>query len=456
MLSLYNTLTRKKEVFQPLVPGQVGLYVCGITVYDVCHLGHARSMVCFDVLLRFLRFLNYSVTYVRNITDIDDKIIVRAKQEKVDFSIIIQRYIESMHADEQALSVISPDIEPRATEYVPAIIRLIERLMERGHAYVTPSGDVCYEVASFPSYGKLAQKDLDGLQAGARVDISEEKRSPFDFVLWKKAKPGEPFWASPWGEGRPGWHIECSAMSIDTLGTRFDIHGGGSDLQFPHHENEIAQSEGATGDSFAQYWMHVGMLQISEQKMSKSLGNFFTIQDILKHCDPETLRYFLITNHYRSTLQYSHDLLLQAHAGLTRLYQSMKTVSIGQESPEPLWVERFQAAMADDLNTPSALAVLFELSRALNKNASPVLAATLRYLGGVLGILQQEPSAFLQKSVTQIVDKPWVEMQIEARLTARQQKNYALADEIRHSLAEKGILLEDTAEGTTWRVEQNV
>ena len=307
MLSLYNSLTREKEKFIPMVPGKIGLYACGITVYDHCHLGHARSMVCFDVIVRFLRAQGYDVTYVRNITDIDDKIIVRANERNLPIQELTDFYINAMHADSDALGILPPDFEPRATQHVDSIIRLIQRLIDNNHAYVGETGDVYYQVANFVSYGKLSHKDLDGLEAGARVDIVKEKRSPLDFVLWKAAKPGEPRWASPWGEGRPGWHIECSAMAMDQLGEQFDIHGGGLDLQFPHHENEIAQSEGATGKKFANYWLHVGMLQVNNEKMAKSTGNFFTIADVLEKHHPEVIRYFLLSSHYRSSLNYSDD-----------------------------------------------------------------------------------------------------------------------------------------------------
>jgi len=452
MLRLFNTLTRTKEPFISLIPGKIGMYVCGITVYDRCHLGHARSMVCFDVIVRFLRSAGYAVTYVRNITDIDDKIIARANERGIAIQELTAQYIDAMHADERALMIIPPDKEPRATEHLASIIRLIERLLESGHAYVGEQGDVYYQVSKFSDYGKLSQKDLDGLMAGARVDVVKDKQSPLDFVLWKMAKPGEPFWPSPWGAGRPGWHIECSAMAMDQLGEQFDIHGGGLDLQFPHHENEIAQSEGATCKPFANYWLHVGMLQVNNEKMAKSTGNFYTIDDVLAKYHPEVIRYFLLSNHYRSPLNYSDDNLLNAGKALMRLYQSMKDLDTSLETLDATWVDQFNAAMEDDINTPVALAVLFQLCHELNKTKSAVLASTLKQLAAILGILQEAPDVFLQAGLTtQVADVDNINALLKEREAARQARHWARADEIRQELLVQGIELEDTATGTTWR-----
>ncbi len=451
MLSLYNSLTRSKEVFTPIEPGKIGLYACGITVYDLCHLGHARSMVCFDVIVRFLRAQGFDVTYVRNITDIDDKIIVRALERGIPIDELTTHFIETMHADERALAILPPDYEPRATDHIDSIVRLIQRLIQNEHAYVGDNGDVYYEVARFADYGKLSHKDLDGLESGARVEVVKEKRSPFDFVLWKAAKPNEPSWPSPWGDGRPGWHIECSAMAMDQLGEQFDIHGGGLDLQFPHHENEIAQSEGATGKPFANYWLHVGMLQVNNEKMSKSLGNFFTIADVLKKHHPEVIRYFLLSSHYRSSLNYSDDNLQNASKALTRFYQSIKDVPCANnETIDVTWVAQFDAAMNDDFNTPIALAVLFQLSREINKTKSPQLAATLKHLGSILGVLQASPEVFLQAGS---IDTDAITQLVAERFQARQQRDWARADEIRNQLLAQGIEVEDGAEGCTWRMK---
>ena len=451
MLSLYNSLTRSKEVFTPIEPGKIGLYACGITVYDLCHLGHARSMVCFDVIVRFLRAQGFDVTYVRNITDIDDKIIVRALERGIPIDELTTHFIETMHVDERALAILPPDYEPRATDHIDSIVRLIQRLIQNEHAYVGDNADVYYEVARFADYGKLSHKDLDGLESGARVEVVKEKRSPFDFVLWKAAKPNEPSWPSPWGDGRPGWHIECSAMAMDQLGEQFDIHGGGLDLQFPHHENEIAQSEGATGKPFANYWLHVGMLQVNNEKMSKSLGNFFTIADVLKKHHPEVIRYFLLSSHYRSSLNYSDDNLQNASKALTRFYQSIKDVPCANnETIDVTWVAQFDAAMNDDFNTPIALAVLFQLSREINKTKSPQLAATLKHLGSILGVLQASPEVFLQAGS---IDTDAITQLVAERFQARQQRDWARADEIRNQLLAQGIEVEDGAEGCTWRMK---
>lgn len=450
MLTLFNSLTRTKEPFKPMQPGKIGMYVCGITVYDRCHLGHARSMVCFDVIVRYFRAQGYQVTFVRNITDIDDKIIARANERGVTIDELTSTYIKAMHDDAKALNILHPDIEPRATGHIGSIIKLITRLMDNGHAYVSDNGDVCYQVDSFKEYGKLSHKDLEGLMAGARVEVVREKRSPLDFVLWKKAKTGEPSWASPWGEGRPGWHIECSAMAMHELGEHFDIHGGGLDLQFPHHENEIAQSEAASGKTFANYWMHVGMLQVNNEKMAKSVGNFFTIEDVLKEHHPEVVRYFLLSSHYRSSLNYSEESLQNANKGLMRLYQSLKDVSYANEEMDQGWEQQFNQAMDDDFNTPIALSVLFQLSHELNKTGSAKLAYTLKQLASVLGLLENSPDVFLKAGINDN-EKDVIEGLIQERLQARTDRNWARADEIRNQLVSQGVELEDGPEGTTWR-----
>ena len=451
MLFLYNSLTRKKEQFKPIHPNKIGIYVCGITVYDHCHLGHARSLVSFDVIVRFLRQQGFEVTYVRNITDIEDKIIARANQRGLSIEALTTEFIDSMNQDAKALQVLPPDAEPKATEHIDEIIRLIERLLETQHAYISDNGDVCYEVSSFDDYGKLSHKDIDGLMAGSRIDVVKEKRSPLDFVLWKKAKADEPSWPSPFGAGRPGWHIECSAMAMDKLGEQFDIHGGGLDLQFPHHESEIAQSEGASGKPFANYWLHVGMLQVDNEKMSKSTGNFFTIADVLKIHHPEVIRYFLLSSHYRSPLNYSEENILLANRALTRLYQSIREVPVVEGSLDEHWLKEFNNAMNDDFNTPIALSVLFELSHEINKTKSPLLASTLKKLAGTLGFLQENPSDFLQGGmVSKQIDG--LSQLIEERRLARLQKNFLKADEIRKALLEQGVELEDGPTGTTWRI----
>ena len=449
MLSLYNSLTRTKEVFTPITPGKIGIYVCGNTVYDHCHLGHARSMVSFDVIVRFLRTQGYDVTYVRNITDIDDKIIVRANERGIPIHELTAELIAAMHADSKALAILPPDFEPCATDHIDGILRLIERLIQSGHAYAGENGDVYYQVDSFADYGKLSHKDIEGLEAGARVEVAKDKRSPLDFVLWKAAKPGEPSWPSPWGDGRPGWHIECSEMAMERLGEQFDIHGGGLDLQFPHHENEIAQSEGATGKPFANYWLHAGMLLVNNEKMSKSTGNFFTIADVLKIHHPEAIRYFLLSSHYRSALNYSDDTLQNASKALTRLYQSMKDIPHDGMDIDEAWVVQFNAAMNDDFNTPIALSVLFQLSHEINKTKSAKLVATLRHLGATLGLLQETPEQFLQAGS---MDADAISQLVAERFQARQQRDWARADEIRCQLSAQGIEVEDGTEGSTWRV----
>lgn len=479
MLKIYNTLTRKKELFQPLTEGKVGMYVCGMTVYDYCHIGHARVMVVFDTVARYFRHSGYALTYVRNVTDIDDKIIQRAHENGETFSELTERFIDAMHEDERALSVLPPDIEPRATQSIPDIISMIEALIAKNLAYIGSNGDVFYAVTRFNDYGRLSGKNLDDLQAGERVDVDLAKQNPLDFVLWKMAKTNEPAWPSPWGLGRPGWHIECSAMSTCCLGNHFDIHGGGMDLQFPHHENEIAQSEGATGEKFVNLWMHNGFVRINEEKMSKSLGNFFTVREVLKQYKPEVIRFFILSSHYRSPLNYSDEQLNDAKAALTRLYTALRGIKTANDSVDGDYKTRFEQAMDDDFNTPVALSVLFDLARELNKTkeADPekagVLTSTLKYLGGLLGILQDDPDVFLKGySHTLVAEsgqfklsgeesaftineaKTTIEEQIQQRLDAKKAKDWTLADKIRNELKEQGIILEDAPDGTTsWRRE---
>jgi cysteinyl-tRNA synthetase len=458
MLKIYNTLTRDKAVFRPIEPGKVRMYVCGMTVYDYCHLGHARVMVAFDVVYRYLRELGYEVTYIRNITDIDDKIINRANERGEPFSTLTERFIAAMHEDASALGILPPTDEPRATGHLPEILRMIETLIARGHAYVADNGDVYYSVGSFPGYGRLSGKDPEDLRAGARVEVGEAKRDPLDFALWKAAKPGEPAWTSPWGDGRPGWHIECSAMSTCALGNHFDIHGGGADLQFPHHENEIAQSEGATGEPFVNLWMHNGFVRVNEEKMSKSLGNFFTVREILARYRPEEVRYFILTSHYRSPLNYDDESLQAARAALTRLYTALRGLPQVAPSGGEAFRERFSAAMDDDFNTPVALAVLFDLVREVNRlradeeGTAAALGALLRQFGGVLGILQSDPDAYLQGGSDQGgLSDAEIDSLIGQRRSARQAKQWAEADRIRDALTAAGVVLEDGAQGTVWR-----
>ncbi len=461
-LKIYNDLHREKEPFEPLEPGKVRMYVCGMTVYDYCHLGHARVVVVFDVVYRYLKARGYEVTYVRNITDIDDKIIQRANEQGIPFHELTRKFIDAMHEDFAALGVEPPTLEPRATEHLDEIIRMIQALIDKGHAYLAENGDVYYDVRSFPGYGKLSGKSIDDLEAGARVEPGEGKRDPLDFALWKAAKPGEPAWDSPWGRGRPGWHIECSAMSTSALGDTFDIHGGGADLTFPHHENEIAQSEGATGHPFVRYWMHNGFVRVKEEKMSKSLGNFFTIRDILRQYRPEEVRYFILTSHYRSPLNYDEEHLLNARKALDRLYTALRGLPEAESGEADAYVEKFNAAMDDDFNTPEALAVLFELVREINRvrqsdeQKAARMAAELKRLGGILGILQEDPEQWLKgapKGGAEGLSDAEIEALIQKRLEARKNKEWAEADRIRDELKSKGILLEDTPQGTTWRRE---
>ncbi|MDF2178076.1 cysteine--tRNA ligase [Aliiglaciecola sp. CAU 1673] len=462
MLHIFNTLTRQKEVFKPLVAGKVGMYVCGITVYDLCHMGHARTYLSFDMMVRYLRHLGYEVTYVRNITDVDDKIIKRANENHEPFEKLIERTIALMHEDFESINLVAPDIEPRVTTHMPEIIDIIQRLIDKGHAYQAPNGDVLFEVSTFKEYGRLSRQDLEQLQAGARVEVAEGKREPLDFVLWKSAKPGEPSWESPWGKGRPGWHIECSAMNSKHLGKHFDIHGGGSDLIFPHHENEVAQSCCALDTPYVNYWLHTGMVQVNQEKMSKSLGNFFTLRDVLKEYDAETLRYFLLSAHYRSQLNYSEENIHQARAALERLYTALRDVDADSHVDVAFggYLARFNAAMDDDFNTPEAFSVLFELARDLNKYKqgdsvedkaqAQKLAGVLVQLGAVLGLLQLPPEQYLQ-SGSDDLDVAEIERLIQARADARVSKDWAAADAARNALTEMGVVLEDGPQGTTWR-----
>jgi cysteinyl-tRNA synthetase len=493
MLKIYNTLTRKKEPFQPRVAGKVGMYVCGMTVYDYCHIGHARVMVVFDTVARYFRHQGYQLTYVRNITDIDDKIIQRAIENGEEYGKLTERFIDAMHEDERALAVLPPDLEPRATQSIADIIAMIKTLVDKGLAYVGTNGDVFYAVSQFKDYGRLSGKNLDDLQAGERVDVDLAKRNPMDFVLWKMAKANEPAWDSPWGLGRPGWHIECSAMSTCCLGNHFDIHGGGMDLQFPHHENEIAQSEGATGEKFVNVWMHNGFVRVDDEKMSKSLGNFFTVREVLKKYSPEVIRFFILLSHYRSPLNYSDEQLNDAKTALTRLYTALRGVeTVADATVEEVYKTRFEQAMDDDFNTPVALSVLFELANMLNRSKYAVgklkntkvemdayfeafsvppredfsksvedeekkcgtLAFTLKQLGSLLGILQDDADAFLKGGVETEVGEEQIELQIQARIAAKKAKDWALADKIRNDLKEQGVILEDSPDGTTsWRRE---
>jgi cysteinyl-tRNA synthetase len=486
-LRVHNTMTKKKEKLVPLQEGKIGMYACGVTVYDLCHIGHARSVVVFDVIYRYLLYKGYEVTYVRNFTDVDDKIIKRAQEEGVSTEEIAARYIEEFNTDMGALGLMEPTVEPKATEHITDMIALVQRLLEKGHAYEV-EGDVYYAVESFPEYGKLSKRSLDEMQAGARVEVDEKKRNPLDFALWKAAKPGEPSWASPWGKGRPGWHIECSAMSQKYLGDTLDIHGGGKDLIFPHHENEIAQAEGATERPFVRYWLHNGFVNIEKEKMSKSLGNFLTIKEILKEHHPEVVRLFLLSRHYRSPIDFSNQGMEEAGRNLDRFYQTLAGIDaiIAQEkasepvseglSPEEMAVYRraeefttqFEEAMDDDFNTAVALAALFELGHDLNRilqdpssHAPQVLLKgreAFAVAGEVLGIFQEDPRAFLEaervrRTEALTLSEKEIEGLITERNEARKQKAWARADEIRDHLASQGIVLEDTSKGTTWRVQ---
>ncbi|MEK9712618.1 MAG: cysteine--tRNA ligase [Thalassolituus sp.] len=451
-LKIFNTLSRQKEEFKPLVPGKVGMYVCGMTVYDFCHLGHARVMVAFDVIARYLRHRGFDVNYIRNITDIDDKIIKRANENGEAFDALTERFIAEMHKDSEMLGIEKPDAEPKATAHIADIITLVETLIEKGFAYAADNGDVYYRVRKFEGYGQLSGKVLDELEAGARVEVGDVKEDPLDFVLWKSAKPEEPHWDSPWGIGRPGWHIECSAMSTCCLGDTFDIHGGGPDLKFPHHENEIAQSEAATGKKYVNTWMHAGAVRVDGEKMSKSLGNFFTIREILDKYPAEVVRFLLLSSQYRSAINYSEDSLKEAQTKLERFYNALLNVPVGEINDiDNDYSARFHAAMDDDFNTPVAIAVLFDLVRDLNKasgDEQATLAGQLRYLGGVLGCLQSDPQSFLQSGAGD--EAGWIEEMIQKRLEAKKAKDFATADAVRDELVAKGIVLKDGPEGTTW------
>ena len=465
MLKIYNTLTNQKDTFTPIEAGKVRMYVCGMTVYDYCHLGHARVMVVFDVVVRYLRALGYDVTYVRNITDVDDKIIQRANENNEDIHALTARFIDIMNEDAAALGVRPPDMEPRATSSMGDIIKMIETLIGKGYAYQGSNGDVYYDVSRFENYGVLSGKQLEDLQAGARVAVDESKDDPLDFVLWKTVKPEEPSWPSPWGNGRPGWHIECSAMSTQCLGAHFDIHGGGMDLKFPHHENEIAQAEAATGKHFVNYWMHNGFVRVADEKMSKSLGNFFTVREILKIYRAEEIRYFILASQYRSPLNYSRENLDNSKAALTRLYTALRGITLSETNDslcDP-YKAAFHNAMDDDFNSPEAIAVLFEIAREINKcrDTDPlraaVLATCLSSLGAVLGLIQDDPEAYLTASASTgdagegAISAAAVEDLIARRIIARTDKDWAEADRIRDELDAAGIILEDGAAGTSWR-----
>ncbi|MFG7349371.1 cysteine--tRNA ligase [Shewanella oncorhynchi] len=457
MLKIYNSITRQKQEFKPINPGKIGMYVCGVTIYDLCHIGHGRTFVSFDMIVRYLRYAGYEVNFQRNITDVDDKIIKRANENNESCEALTERLIGEMHQDFDALNMLRPDFEPRATLHIAEIIDMVELLLARGHAYVASDGDVLFSVASYPDYGRLSGQNLDQLQAGARVEVDETKQNPMDFVLWKMSKPGEPTWESPWGPGRPGWHIECSAMNSKHLGLHFDIHGGGSDLQFPHHENEIAQSCCAHDTPYVNYWMHTGMVMVDREKMSKSLGNFFTIRDVLGHYDAETVRYFLLSGHYRSQLNYSEDNLKQARSALERLYTAIKDVDLTVvAAPSEEFIAKFKAAMDDDFNTPEAYSVLFDMVREINRlkltdmAQASALAVTLKQLADVLGLLSQEPEAFFQGggSDDEVAE---IEALIVERNRARTEKDWAAADVARNRLDILGVVLEDGPSGTTWR-----
>jgi len=457
MLKIYNSLAREKQQFVPIEPGRVRMYVCGMTVYDYCHLGHARVMVVFDLVARWLRASGLDLTYVRNVTDIDDKIIRRARENGESVRALTDRFISAMNEDAAALGVLPPDIEPRATDYVPQMLGLIGKLEERGLAYAASNHDVCYSVRKFPHYGKLSGKSLEDLRAGERVDVMEGKHDPLDFVLWKHARDDEPAevkWDSKWGRGRPGWHIECSAMSSELLGDHFDIHGGGQDLQFPHHENEIAQSEGAHGTAFVNYWMHNGFVRVDDEKMSKSLGNFFTIRDVLKSYDAEVVRFFILRAHYRSPLNYSDAHLDDARHALTRLYTSLKGCDGGAGVDwNDDYARRFREALDDDFGTPEAIAVLFDIAAELNRTRDAKLARQLKGLGAILGLLERDPVRFLQAvpASGEGMAAEDIEARIAARVAAKKAKNFAEADRIRDELKSAGIVLEDSPQGTTWR-----
>lgn len=459
-IQIYNSLTRTKAVFESRRPGHVDMYVCGVTVYNDAHLGHARMLVVFDIVVRYLRFRGYAVRYVRNITDIDDKIIRRAAENKEDWRALVERYTRRLYEDERALGLLEPDAEPRATEHLDEIISMIGKLIDNGHAYMADNGDVYYSVGRFEDYGKLSGRRPEELRVGARVEPGEAKHDPIDFALWKAEKPGEPAWDAPWGRGRPGWHIECSAMSTHELGNHFDIHGGGLDLKFPHHENEIAQSEAATGEPFADVWMHNGFVEVGAEKMAKSLGNFTTVRDLLKRWPGETLRFFIATSHYRSPLSYTPDRVREAHSALSRLYLALRGLVFDGVVPDEvaaeLYGKRFHVAMSDDFNTPEALAALFDLAREINRRreageAAAPLAAVMRELARPLGLLQMDPEVFLRAGDSGEISAVEVERLLKERRSARADRDFKRADSIRDELTDRGIVLEDTAHGTLWR-----
>ena len=452
-LRFYNSLTNQKEDFMPIREGEVSMYVCGMTVYDNCHLGHARAMIAFDILFKYLENQGYKVKFVRNITDVDDKIIERAIHNNESIDDLTQRTIASMHEDFAQLGLALPTIEPRATDYIPGMIEMIEDLIIKGNAYHSSGGDVFFAVRTFPEYGKLSNKNIDDLNPGARIAEDDSKRDPLDFVLWKSAKEGEPSWDSPWGQGRPGWHIECSVMSFQNLGKHFDIHGGGPDLLFPHHENEIAQSECASGCKFANYWLHSGLLKINGEKMSKSLGNFAMLKDLFVSYHPEVLRYYLISSHYRSSLNFDPESLNQARSALARLYQALGSIEGESNELDQNMMNQFSLVMDDDLNTPEALSLLFQLAKLINSSSDPIqkmkYGATLKELSGVLGLLQDDPKTFFQFGATLLDEE--IDQQITLRNRARDEKDFQTADKIRDSLLEQGIILDDSSEGTTWK-----
>ncbi|ORU92855.1 MAG: cysteine--tRNA ligase [Cycloclasticus sp. symbiont of Bathymodiolus heckerae] len=458
-LKIFNTLTRQKETFRPIEEGKVGLYVCGMTVYDFCHIGHARVMVVFDVVSRYFKYLGYDIKYVRNITDIDDKIIARSIEANEDFTALTQRFIDEMHRDEVALNVQRPDLEPLATESINNIIKMIKSLIEKQHAYVGPNGDVYYSVESFDNYGQLSGRQLDDMNAGERVEVDVNKRNPFDFVLWKSAKPNEPSWTSPWGEGRPGWHIECSAMATCCLGNHFDIHGGGMDLQFPHHENEIAQSEAATGERYVNTWMHNGFVRIDDEKMSKSLGNFFTVRDVLKQYRGEEIRFFVLSSHYRSPLNYSNEQLNESRSALERLYTALRNIEPIENDQSSDYIRRFEEAMNDDFNSAKAISVLFECANEINKlraaepKQAAKVASDLLTMAQPLGLLGQNADEFLKSAMwsNDSISNKDINIAMSKRLAAKESKDWVLADQIRDQLKEQGVILEDSGKETTWR-----
>ena len=457
MLKIYNTLSGKKEVFKPIVDGKVGMYVCGNTVYDFCHIGHARAMISFDVISRFIRHLGYELNYVRNITDVDDKIIKRAEENNESTQSLTERMIAAQREDELRLGNKMPDREPKATEFMQEIIDMVQILIDKEFAYQGVSGDVYYRATKFKEYGKLNNRKLEDMLAGARIDVEVAKEHPADFVLWKQAKAGEVSWSSPWGDGRPGWHIECSAMSTSCLGSHFDIHGGGPDLKFPHHENEIAQSEAATGKDYVNYWMHCGAVRVNNEKMSKSLGNFFTVRDVLAKFNPEVVRYLMVSSQYRSAIDYSDQSLLEAKVALERLYTALRHQDLAEHYTPSQFTERFEEAMKDDFNTAVAVSVLFELVRDLNKaktedaSKAMTLAAELRSLADLLGLLYQDPDYFMQNStVSEGLSDEAIQALIDERAQARKDENFARGDEVRDELASQGIELLDSREGTTW------